>query len=451
MEPFSGYFSTHRERFIQEWREFLSFKSISTDPAFHEDCVACSDWVRRHLDGLGFSTRYLPSKSKPVVLGERQGSSGKSRVLFYGHYDVQPVDPLELWLSDPFKPEVRDGRMYARGAQDNKGQVFSFFKALEALIALGIELPNIKVLIEGEEESGSEALHAGLPGWGPELQSDILMVADTGMVASGVPTITMGLRGIAHCEVTVRGPKVDIHSGVYGGIVRNPLQTLSTILASLYKDDGTVAVPGFYEGVQEPTKRERDLANDAPIKVGDIEALLGVPLVGGEKRFTPMERRGLRPTLEINGLGGGYQGRGGKTVIPACAMAKLSMRLVAGQDPQRVLSSVVEFLRNAAPAGIAVEVSDVAIGGPALRLPVDSEVVKIAQRAIRKAFDREPVYVWEGASVPIVSLLEKVAGAAPILVGFGMQEDAIHSPNESYSLKQFEEGFMYSVSFFSVL
>lgn len=451
MDRFSRYFSTNQERFINEWREFLSFKSISTDPAFHEDCVACSDWVRRHLEGLGFSTRYLPSESKPVVLGERQGSAEKARVLFYGHYDVQPVDPLELWVSDPFKPELRDGRMYARGAQDNKGQVFSFLKALEALIALGVELPNIKVLIEGEEESGSEALHAGLPGWGDDVQSDILMVADTGMVASGVPTITMGLRGIAHCEVSARGPKVDIHSGIYGGMVRNPLQALSTIVASLYNDDGSVAVPGFYEGAQEPTARERDLANSAPIHVSDIEGLLGVPLAGGEKRFTPMERRGLRPTLEINGLGGGYQGKGGKTVIPSSAMAKLSMRLVAGQDPHRILSSVVDFLKSAAPPGITVEVSDALVGGPALLLPVDSDVVKIAQKAIQRAFDRDPVYVWEGASVPIVSLLAKASGAAPILVGFGMQEDNIHSPNESFSLKQFEEGFMYSTAFFSVL
>jgi acetylornithine deacetylase/succinyl-diaminopimelate desuccinylase-like protein len=451
MQTLLDYYSTHHERFITEWKEFLSFKSISTDPAFHEDCEQCARWVQSHLTKLGFSAEVWETASKPVVFAERLGNPSKPSILFYGHYDVQPVDPLDLWQTGPFEPQIRDGRMYARGAEDNKGQVFSYFKALEALLATGADLPTIKVIIEGEEECGSEALHAGLPGWSERIKADILMVADTGMVAEGLPTITMGLRGIAHCEVRAYGPKMDIHSGVYGGMVLNPLQALSRLLASLHKDDGSVAVPGFYDGVAPPTDKERSLANGAPVNIDEVVNFLGVPLGGGEKGYTPLERRGLRPTLEINGIGGGYQGAGGKTVIPSHAIAKLSMRLVAGQDPDRVLGAVVSFLKRNPPEGITFEVVDDGVGGPALQLPADSAVLDFAQVAIRKAFGRDPAYTWEGASIPIIPLLSQAAGAAPLLVGFGMPEDNIHSPNESYSLRQFEEGFRYVSSFYSCL
>ena len=451
MDRFNDYFVQHKDRFLMEWREFLSFKSISTDSNFHHECLACAGWVRSHLDGLGFATELWPSATKPLVYAVRPGNPEKPAVLFYGHYDVQPVDPIELWTSDPFEPVLRDGRMYARGAQDNKGQVFSYFKALEALIALGVDLPTIKILIEGEEESGSEAMHAGLPGWSEPLKADILMVSDTGMIAPSTPTITMGLRGIAHLEVTMRGPRVDIHSGLYGGIVRNPLQALTKVIASMYNEDGSVAVPGFYDGAAEPTEREQEMANRAPINIADVEAIVGVPLVGGEPRFAPMVRRGFRPTLEMNGIGGGYQGDGGKTIIPSYAKAKFSMRLVAGQDPHRILDHVVTFLKRSAPPGITVEIADDVVGGPAFQLPIEAPVVRVAEQAVRQAFGREPVYIWEGASVPIIPVLAKASGAAPILVGFGLQEDNIHSPNESYSVQQFEEGYRYVTSFFQVV
>lgn len=451
MQTLLEYYSTHQERFISEWKEFLSFRSISADPAFHEHCDSCAEWVRAHLAKMGFTAEVWKTSSRPVVFAERAGNSAKPTILFYGHYDVQPVDPLDLWETGPFEPEIRAGRMYARGAEDNKGQVFSYFKALEALIATGTDLPTIKIIIEGEEECGSEALHAELPGWGQRLKADILMVADTGMVAAGVPTITMGLRGIAQCEVRAYGPKMDIHSGVYGGMVVNPLQAVSKLLSSLYREDGSVAVPGFYDGVEAPTDKQRAFANGAPVNLEEMSAFLGVPFSGGEKAFTPLERRGLRPTLEINGIGGGYQGAGGKTVIPSYSFAKLSMRLVAGQDPDRVLASLVSFLKKEPPAGITIEVVDAGVGGPALQLPAESAVVDLAQKAIRHGFEREPAYVWEGASIPIIPLLSKAAGAAPLLVGFGMAEDNIHSPNESYSLRQFEEGFRYVTSFYSCI
>lgn len=447
MQKFQAYFAQHQARFIDEWREFLSFKSVSADPQYHEDCEACAAWLCAHLERLGFSAHVWSSETKPLVYAERRGRPDKPVVLFYGHYDVQPADPLDLWRSDPFEGTIRDGRMYARGAEDNKGQVFFFCKAIEALCSEGADLPTIKILIEGEEESGSQALHAGLSSWSERLAADILMVCDTDMLEPGRPAITMGLRGIAHCEVRVHGPAMDIHSGMYGGVVLNPLQALARVLSSLHNRDGSVAVPGFYDGTHEPTQQEIGLVTAAPIDLEKMQKHLGVPLVGGEPRFGALERRGLRPTLEINGVGGGYQGPGGKTVIPSYGMAKLSMRLVAGQDPQRTLDAVVRYLEGLSSDGARVEVVDCSVGGAALQLPVTSDVLKIAERAIVKGFGEKPVYIWNGASIPIIPALAAASSAAPLLVGFGLDEDAIHSPNESFSLRQFEEGFRYVTHF----
>lgn len=451
MTSVERYFSDHKERFISEWREFLAFKSISADPLFAGDCEACAEWVKSHLLKMGFTASLWRSEHLPVVFAERKGDSSKPVVLFYGHYDVQPVDPLELWKSDPFEGALRDGRMYARGAEDNKGQVFFFFKALEALIESGVELPTIKILIEGEEESGSDALHAGAANWSEQLKADIMMVCDTDMLEPGRPAITMGLRGIAHCELRVYGPKMDIHSGMYGGVVLNPLQALAKIVSSLHRDDGSVAVPGFYDGANEPSVQEIEMVQAAPINLKHMSDFLDVPLSGGEPRFAPLVRRGLRPTLEINGLGGGYQGAGGKTVIPSYGLAKLSMRLVAGQDPQKTLDKVAAHLKSLAPEGVRVEVGDLSVGGPALRLSVESDLLKVAERAIEKGFGVKPVYIWNGASIPIIPKLAKASGAQPLLVGFGLDQDNIHSPNESFSLRQFEEGYRYVCGFLSEL
>lgn len=447
MHQVQEFFIHNRDRFIEEWREFLSFKSISADPRYQEDCEACAEWLRSHLERLGFTSQVWRSETKPLVYAERKGNPRKPVILFYGHYDVQPVDPLDLWRSNPFEGTIRDGRMYARGAEDNKGQVFFFCKALEALCSTEVDLPTVKILIEGEEESGSEALHAGLPSWREALSADILMVCDTDMLELGRPAITMGLRGIAHCEVRVHGPAMDIHSGMYGGVVLNPLQALARVLSSLHNSDGSVAVPGFYDGTHEPTPQETDLVTSAPIDLDQMSRHLGVPLAGGECRFSPLERRGLRPTLEINGVGGGYQGAGGKTVIPSYGMAKLSMRLVAGQDPHKTLDAVVRYLEGLEIDGAKVEVVDRSVGGAALQLPVNSVVVAIAERAIMKGFGVKPVCIWNGASIPIIPALAEASGAAPLLVGFGLDQDNIHSPNESFSLQQFEEGFRYVTHF----
>lgn len=445
------FFAKNQERFIAEWKELLTFASVSTDPAYMPECLKCADWVATHLTKLGFRTEMWTTETKPLVYGLMPGNPAKPTVLFYGHYDVQPPEPLELWTTPPFEPTLREGRMYARGAQDNKGQVFFFFKAIEALKAEGVDLPTIKVLIEGEEESGSVAMHKGLHQWREALAADILMVADTGMVEHGRPTITMGLRGIIGCEVQVHGPAIDLHSGIFGGIVLNPIHALTKIVSGFFNPDGSIAIPGFYDGVELVSEEDKVLANSAPLDVDGISKRLGVPLAGGESALPPMERRGFRPTIEINGIGGGYQGPGGKTVIPSFAMAKISSRLVAGQDPVATLEKIKRYLRDAAPVGTRVEITAEKVGGRAFRLSVDSDAVKKASNAIRAEFACEPVLLWEGASVPIIPELAAASGAEPLMVGFGMEEDAIHSPDESFSLRQLEEGYRYTVSFFKKL
>lgn len=441
------YFNNQTERFIAEWRDFLRFPSISTDSSYAQACVDCSNWLADHLIKLGFQCDILQTKGHPVVFAERKGAVGRPSVLFYGHYDVQPPDPLELWRSAPFEPEIRNGRMYGRGAQDNKGQVFYFIKAVEALLAHNIELPTIKMLIEGEEESGSEGITAELPAWSEKVSADVLMVCDTGMIDAAVPTITMGLRGMAGCEIRVHGPSYDLHSGVFGGIVANPLHEIARIAASLHDDSGRVAVPGFYEGVETPSVDLSKRMLEAPIDIERLQETVGVPFVGGERDFGILERRGLRPTLEINGIGGGYQGAGGKTVIPSSGFMKITMRLVKGQDPHRVLSLLESFVVGSASAGFRVEVLDKNAGGEALLLPVDSAILETASRVIVDEFKVRPALLWEGASIPIIPLLEQVSGATPLLIGFGLEEDAIHAPNESFSLKQFEDGFRYVTAF----
>lgn len=448
---FKSYFSQASERFIAEWSDLLRFKSVSSDPRHHDDCLACARWVCQHIEKIGFTSQLWETSTKPLVFGVLEGDPHKPTVLFYGHYDVQPPEPLDLWESGPFVPTIRNGRMYARGAEDNKGQLFSFLKGVEALIASGVSRPTIKVIIEGEEEVGSEAISAGLSRWGSDVKADILAVADTQMINPELPTITMGLRGIAACGIEVRGPAHDIHSGLYGGLVLNPLQVLSKILSALHNDDGSVAVPGFYDGIEPPTAEDRALANQAPIDFQDTAKQLGVALCGGERGFTPAERKGFRPTLEINGVGGGHQGAGGKTIIPASGFAKISMRLVAGQDPELILESLRSYVASLAPDGVTVKIVDARASGGAFQSSSSSPIIAKAREAVRRAFGKEPAMLWEGASVPIIPALAKAAGAEPLLIGFGLDEDLIHSPNESFSLKQFEDGYLYTAALLSVL
>jgi acetylornithine deacetylase/succinyl-diaminopimelate desuccinylase-like protein len=450
IEELRSEYDKNQDRYIAELGEFLSIPSISTDPKYLSDCQRCAAWLSAHLEKLGFKSEILETTGKPVVLAKRVGKPGSTRVLFYGHYDVQPVDPITGWASDPFKAELRGApndpnrRIFARGAQDNKGQLFYFVKAAETLIQKGALDLDLTLLIEGEEESGSRGLSASLDAWQGRLEADALLVCDTGTLQAGLPAITMGLRGIAAMTVTVKGPAKDLHSGVHGGVARNPATELCRLVASLHDNQGRIAVPGYYDEVTEPSKTARDLANKFPLTAEQYQALTGAPPLGGELGLTPAERRGFRPTIEINGIHSGYGGPGGKTIIPAEAFIKISCRLVVGQDPQRALDRIKKHLVANTPAGVQISFSEERAEGIAVALDPDSNLARRAASCLKLIDGVDPLFIWEGASIPVVAELAKVSGAEPLMVGFGLEEDNIHAPNESFALSQFRAGYLYS-------
>ncbi|MDD4871078.1 MAG: dipeptidase [Kiritimatiellae bacterium] len=445
------FFAKNEQRFIDEWKEFLTFPSISADPAHEQDCLNCASWLVKHLDKIGFSSRLLETSSKPVVFAEHKGKPGKPVVLFYGHYDVQPVDPLNEWQSPPFQPAFRNGRIYARGAEDNKGQLFAALKAMETLISHNKLNCTVKIAIEGEEEYGSRGISKSLEKWKDILKADILMACDTSMSKIDTPTIIMGLRGIVSLEVQLTGPIHDIHSGMYGGIAPNPAAEMAKLIASLHNPDGSIAVAGMYDSVTEPSPREKALANSCSPDINSYTQKIGVPPVAGEKRFTPPERVGFRPSIDINGIHSGYGGPGGKTIIPSRAIAKITSRLVPGQDPALCLETIIRHLEKYTPAGLNFSVTEKSIGGPGFRLNLDSPLVKKAGKVLKNTFGKEPMFMWEGASIPIVAELARISGAEPLLIGFGLDDDKIHAPNESFSIEQFRMGYLYSVSMLSEL
>lgn len=444
-------FDAERERYLREWQELLSFPSISTASEHAPDCRRCAEWLAEHVTRMGFNARLAPTSAHPVLLAERPGKPGAPVVLFYGHYDVQPVDPIELWHTPPFTPSIRQGRMYARGAQDNKGQFFSALKAMEAVARAGRLDCTVKLVIEGDEEAGYMPILNLLQDEKAALKADLVMAADTGTVASGAPTITMGLRGLIHITATLSGPDHDLHSGVHGGRAPNPAAGMARLITSLHDEHNRVAVPGFYDGVQDPSPAERTLASTPPFDPAWYRSVTGVDPVAGEQAYTPVERTGFRPTVEVNGVHSGYGGPGSKTIIPSTAMVKLSARLVPGQKPERVLDLIVKHLRAHVPPGLKLEIVETGIGGPAVRLELDSPPVKQARAALGQLSDKPAAFLWEGASVPILSHLPAFAGAPALLVGFGSEADNIHAPNESFSIEQFKSGFLFTGLFLSQL
>ncbi len=444
-------YDENRERFIEEWKEFLRFPSISADPAYSDDCQRCADWLTSHLSDLGFQTELIETVGQPLVYAEYKGKPDRPTILYYGHYDVQPVDPLELWDSPPFEPEQRGDRLYARGAQDNKGQTIYVLKALETLLKQDALHCTVKLFLEGEEETGSYGISSAIPKLVEQgrLQGDVLMVCDTGAVAAGVSTITMGLRGIVYLQADLHGISHDLHSGSHGGIVKNPATELARLVETLHDQNGRIAVKGFYDGVSDIDPEDRKLANASPFNASDYEKQIGVPPVGGESEFTPVERKGFRPTIEVNGFHSGYGGPGSKTIIPDSAFVKLSSRLVGQQDPQKSLDRLVTHLEEHAPDGLKLTISDKGVGGPALMLSSQSPVIQQASEVLKQLSDKPTVYSWEGGSIPVVSSLAQASGAEPLLVGFGLSEDRIHAPNESFSIKQFELGFLYATMMLS--
>lgn len=449
LEKYREIYGKESKRFITEWREFLSIQSISTDTQFKAECRRCTEWLIAHLSALGLKVECVETVGQPAVFGELVVDTAKPTLLFYGHYDVQPVDPVSLWKSPPFTPEEREGRLYARGAQDNKGQLFYFLKALETVIK-GKELAyNIKVLIEGEEECGSGGITKALPALQSRLKSDVLLVCDTGTPDERLGCLTMGLRGILHLEYRIHGPSKDLHSGVHGGLVKNPASVLARLIASLHDDEGKVAIPGFYDDVSSIDPEDRKLANAFAFTDEWYVGQVGVLPTGGERGVAPMERRGLRPTIEVNGMYSGYLGEGSKTIIASSATVKISARLVAQQNPQKELARIIAYLEKSTPQEFRHEVLHSDAAGAALLVSSKSPVIQRARTVLMEITGTDPLFLWEGASIPFIPALIEASQAQPVLVGFGLEADNIHAPNESFALAQFEKGFLFCSRFLS--
>ena len=420
---------------------FLRFPSISTASEHTGDVLACGEWLQQKLNGMGLSVELHETAGNPVVVARNVHKEGRKTVLIYGHYDVQPVDPIELWDTPPFEPVLKDGRIWGRGATDNKGQMLAHVLGVEKTLKEHGELPvNLIFLFEGEEEIGSPNLVPFIEKFKDELACDIIAVSDTGMVARGTPTLGYGLRGIACCEVTVKGPKGDLHSGVYGGAVANPATAVARLVASLHDADGNIAIEGFYDDVKPLEDWEREMWSQIPgVSDQDMLDQTGSPEVFGEPGYSSAERLWARPTAEVNGIGAGYQGEGSKTVLPSEAMAKFSFRLVPNQDPLDIAEKVQLHLQKHAPTGVIVEVEVGHDGKPYYSDP-HSEYGKAAQSALEKAFGSKPVLIREGGSIPIIKDMQDILGADSLLLGLALPDCQIHAPNENFWLENFEAG-----------
>jgi acetylornithine deacetylase/succinyl-diaminopimelate desuccinylase-like protein len=441
MADLTEYLEHACERHVDELEEFLRIPSVSAKKEHTSDMQRAAEWLVERMLEAGLQTaEVLPTGGHPVVLGEWRGAEGAPTLLVYGHYDVQPPEPLDEWLTPPFEPTVRDGKLYARGAVDDKGQLYLHLKAVEAHIATRGTLPvNVIFLVEGEEEIGSDHLEEFIVANQERLRCDAVMISDTTMFAPGLPSITIGLRGLAYMEVHAQGPKTDLHSGAYGGAVVNPANALARIIAQLHDDQGRVAIPGFYDDVRELTDDERQGIAELPFTEEGLREEVGAPALRGEKGFSALERIWARPTLDVNGLLSGYTGEGAKTVLPARAMAKISMRLVPNQDHRAIEQLFTDHVRSLAPEGVTVEVVALHGGQPWLVDPSEP-IFAAASRALRDAFGPDPVFIREGGSIPIVQAFQQTFGAPVVLLGFGLPGENAHAPNEWMSLENFARG-----------
>lgn len=430
---------------LEELFTFLRFPSISTSSEHTSDVQACADWLCAKLNSLGLSANLHTTKGHPILVAQNNHIEGRLNVLIYGHYDVQPVDPVELWDSPPFEPEIRDGRIWARGATDNKGQLMSHVLGIQSFIEEHGEIPfNLTCLFEGEEEIGSPNLVPFLEQNKDLLKCDVIAVSDTGMVELGVPTMGYGLRGIACCEITVKGPKGDLHSGVYGGAVANPASAIARIISSLHKDNGEIAIEGFYDHVKPLEQWERDMwANISSVDDQKFLNVTGSPSSFGEPGYTSAERLWARPTAEVNGVGSGYQGEGSKTVLPAEAIAKFSFRLVPDQDPVDIMEKVKKHIESFTPPGVTVDIY-VGHNGKPYHYDPNSVYGKAAQRALKKTFGKDPVLIREGGSIPIIQDMKEILGSDSIMLGLALPDCQIHAPNENFYLENFEKGIAMS-------
>lgn len=426
--------------------DLLRIPSVSADPAHKADVQKAAEFVADSLAKAGADTvEVVATDGHPIVYGEKVVNPDAPTILIYGHYDVQPPDPFDLWESGPFEPVIKkteehpEGAIYARGSADDKGQFFMHVKAFEAMLATESLHSNVKFMIEGEEEVGSENLETFLKDNRERLACDMILVSDTAIISNDTPSITVGLRGLSYVEVEVTGPNRDLHSGVYGGAVANPINILAKMIASLQDENNHITIPGFYDDVLTVSDEERAVMNKAPFDLDDYKKDLNIDSVHGEAGYTSLERTSIRPTLDVNGIWGGYIGEGAKTVLPSRASAKISMRLVPNQDPDKITELFAEHFKSIAPPSVKVKVTP-HHGGQPVVTPTDTPEYQAGHRAMAKAFGKEPIPVRGGGSIPIVALFEDVLGVKTVLMGFGLDSDAIHSPNEKYGLFNFRKG-----------
>ena len=440
MQVWKDYQEKHKERFLNELLELLRIPSISARSEYKEDMNRCAEAVKQRLLEAGADTVTIyPTAGHPVVYGEKIVDPSKPTILVYGHYDVQPADPLELWNSGPFEPVIKDGKIYARGSADDKGQFYMHIKALETMTRTHTLQANVKFIIEGEEEVGSPNLTTFVKANKALLKADVILISDTSMLSMDTPSIDIGVRGLSYIEVEVTGPNRDLHSGVYGGAVANPATILARMIASCHDENNHITIPGFYDDVVEATPEERTKMAKAPFSEDDYKKDLGITSLWGEKGYTTNERTGIRPTLEVNGIWGGYTGEGAKTVLPGKATAKISCRLVPDQSSAKITEKVINYFKSIAPAGVTIKAAE-HHGGEPYMTPIDSDAYRAASKAILTTFGKEPIPVRGGGSIPICSLFEKELGLKIVFMGFGLDSDNLHSPNEKYAVFNFYKG-----------
>jgi len=440
MEEIKKYVEVHKQRFLDELFDLLRFPSVSADPKYKDDVLKTADYVAQKLRDAGADkVEICQTAGYPIVYGEKIVDPALPTVLIYGHYDVQPPDPLELWHTPPFEPTIRDGKIYARGACDDKGQFYMHVKAFELMVQTGTLACNVKFMIEGEEEVGSANLGIFVNGNVERLKADVVLISDTSMISMENPSIETGLRGLAYMEVEVTGPNRDLHSGVYGGAVANPATILCKMIASLHDEHNHITIPGFYDQVVELTTDEKKALNSAPFSLDEYKKDLDVAKVWGETGYSTLERTGTRPTLEVNGIWSGYTGEGAKTVLPSRANAKISMRLVPDQSSEEIAEIFTKHFESIAPDCVKVKVT-AHHGGEPVVTPTDSVAYRAAEKAIVDSFGKKPVPTRGGGSIPIVALFESALGIKSVLFGFGLDSDALHSPNEKYDLYNYYKG-----------
>jgi acetylornithine deacetylase/succinyl-diaminopimelate desuccinylase-like protein len=449
MERVLEYIDKNQPRFLEELKEFLRIPSISNNTEYKKEVRRCAQFVADQLRQIGMQqVELFPTAGHPVVYGEWLGAQGQPTVLFYGHYDVQPVDPLNLWTSGPFDPTIRDGEIYARGAADDKGQVMMNLKGVEAHLKSQGRLPvNIKFLLEGEEEVGSANLDAFIGSHQELLKADCVLISDTPMFDRGVPSICYGLRGLVYFQIDLKGTNSDLHSGSFGGTVINPNFALARLISSLKDAEGRVTIPGFYDDVVPISSEEKDELLRLPFDAEKYRRDLGAPALFGERGYSPLEQIWVRPTLEVNGMCGGYTGEGAKTVIPSQAMAKISMRLVPNQDPEKIGDLFENYIKQITPPTVTPTLTRMQ-GGKAWVAPIDHPAIQAASRAFEKAFGKRPVFVREGGSIPVVATFAELLGLPSVLMGIGLPDENAHAPNEKLDLYNFEHGIVGSAHFF---